>query len=111
MKSDKQIVATRPTKQAVVLAVVAAVVLIVLIVIGSRGLRDFDSALIKTTVTWWHAADDKNAPLSAARRVVAKIPKVALHVWQNEGHFASLTHDREIVAELLSRNASAGTRP
>src|SRR5947209_2094690 len=46
MKSDKQIVATRPTKQAVVLAVVAAVVLIVLIVIGSRGLRDFDSALI-----------------------------------------------------------------
>lgn len=46
MKSDKQIVATRPTKQAIVLALVAAVVLIVLIVIGSRGLRDFDSALI-----------------------------------------------------------------
>ncbi len=46
MKSDKQIVATRPTKQAVVLALLAAVVLIVLIVLGSRGLRDFDSALI-----------------------------------------------------------------
>jgi len=79
--------------------------------LAMHGRWDFDPGLIKTTVTWWHAADDKNAPLSAARRVVAKIPKVALHVWQNEGHFASLTHDREIVAELLSRNASAGTRP
>lgn len=64
---------------------------------------DFDPARIKASVTWWHAADDKNAPLSAARRMVAKIPQVKLHVWENEGHFASLVHDKEIVAELLSR--------
>jgi pimeloyl-ACP methyl ester carboxylesterase len=65
---------------------------------------DFDPSTIKTTVTWWHGDDDMNAPLSAARRVVAKLPKVELRVWHHEGHFASLTHDREIVAELLSRS-------
>ncbi len=64
---------------------------------------DFDPSTIQASVTWWHAAGDKNAPLSAARRYAAKIPNVDLRVWQNEGHFASLVHDREIVAELLSR--------
>lgn len=64
---------------------------------------DFDPSKIHTSVTWWHGDDDKNAPLSAARRIVAKIPHVKLHVWHGEGHFASITHDREIVAELLSR--------
>jgi pimeloyl-ACP methyl ester carboxylesterase len=64
---------------------------------------DFDPATIDTSVTWWHGDDDMNAPLSAARRVLAKLPKVTLHVWHDEGHFASLTHDKEIVAELLSR--------
>jgi hypothetical protein len=31
--------------------------------------------------------------------------KVDLRVWHNEGHFASLTHEAEIVRELLSRSA------
>jgi pimeloyl-ACP methyl ester carboxylesterase len=64
---------------------------------------DFDPSTIKTSVTWWHGDDDMNGPLSAARRVVARLPEVDLHVWHDEGHFASLIHDREIVAELLSR--------
>ena len=68
-----------------------------------HGKWDFDPARIKTSVTWWHGDDDKNAPISAARRVVARLSNVSLHVWHGEGHFASLTHDREIVAELLSR--------
>lgn len=68
-----------------------------------HGKWDFDPSQIKTSVTWWHGDDDKNAPLSAARRVVAQLRKVDLHVWHGEGHFASLTHDREIVSELLSR--------
>src|SRR5437763_16209642 len=46
MKSDRQLVEKRPTKQAIILAILATVGLIVLIFIGSRGLRDFDSALI-----------------------------------------------------------------
>lgn len=68
-----------------------------------HGKWDFDPSTIETSVTWWHGDDDKNAPVSAARRVVAKLPKVDFRTWHHEGHFASLTHDREIVAELLSR--------
>ena len=64
---------------------------------------DFDPASIKTTVAWWHGDDDMNAPLSAARRVVAKLPQVDLHVWHNEGHFVSVTHEKQILEELLSR--------
>lgn len=69
-----------------------------------HGAWDFDPADVKASVTWWHGNDDKNAPLSAARRVVAQLAKVDLHVWHDEGHFASLTHDREIVSELLARS-------
>lgn len=65
---------------------------------------DFDPSSIQTSITWWHGDDDMNAPLSAARRVVAQLPKVDLRIWHDEGHFASLTHDKEIVAELLSRS-------
>jgi pimeloyl-ACP methyl ester carboxylesterase len=64
---------------------------------------DFDPSVIRTSVTWWHGDDDKNAPLSAARRVVAMLEKVDLRTWHNEGHFVSLTHDKEIVEELISR--------
>ncbi len=64
---------------------------------------DFDVAKIRSSVTWWHGDDDKNAPLSAARRVAAHVPNVDLHVWHAEGHFASLVHEQEIVTELLSR--------
>ena len=48
-----------------------------------HGAWDFDPATIKTSVTWWHAAGDKNAPLSAARRVAAQIPNVDLRVWHD----------------------------
>jgi len=68
-----------------------------------HGEWDFDPSVIATSVAWWHGDDDKNAPLSAARRVVAQLPKVDFRIWHDEGHFASLVHDREIVSELLSR--------
>ena len=64
---------------------------------------DFDPADVKASVTWWHGDDDMNAPLSAARRVVAQLHKVDLRIWHEEGHFASLVHDQEIVEELLNR--------
>jgi pimeloyl-ACP methyl ester carboxylesterase len=64
---------------------------------------DFDPAEVRAHVTWWHGIGDKNAPLSAARRAVEKMPDVDLHVWEGEGHFVSITHDREIVQELISR--------
>ncbi len=68
-----------------------------------HGAWDFDPADIETSVTWWHGDDDMNAPLSAARRVIAQLANVDLRVWHNEGHFVSLTHEKEIVQELLAR--------
>ena len=70
-----------------------------------HGAWGFDLAAVQGGVTWWHGDDDKNAPLSAARRATAELRKVDLRVWHQEGHFASLTHDQEIVRELLSRSA------
>jgi len=71
-----------------------------------HGEWDFDPAEVKTSVAWWHGDDDKNAPLSAARRVVARLSNVQLRTWHNEGHFVSLTHEKEILEELLSRSTS-----
>jgi pimeloyl-ACP methyl ester carboxylesterase len=65
---------------------------------------DFDPGRIRSTVTWWHGDNDKNAPLSAAKRAAARLKSVDMRVWHNEGHFASLTHEAEIVRELLSRS-------
>jgi pimeloyl-ACP methyl ester carboxylesterase len=64
---------------------------------------DFDPREVSVHVTWWHGDDDMNAPVSAARRVTATMRDVDLRVWHNEGHFVSLTHDGEIVRELISR--------
>ena len=66
---------------------------------------DFDLASIRPSVTWWHGDSDMNAPLSAAERAAARLPKVDLRVWHHEGHFASLTHEADIVRELLDRSA------
>lgn len=68
-----------------------------------HGKWDFDPSVIETSVTWWHGDDDKNAPLSAARRIVAKLRNVDLHTWHGEGHFVSITHEKEILEELLAR--------
>jgi hypothetical protein len=35
------------------------------------------------------------------------LKSVDLRVWHNEGHFASLTHEAEIVRELLSRSGAS----
>jgi pimeloyl-ACP methyl ester carboxylesterase len=66
---------------------------------------DFDPKAVRATVTWWHGDNDMNAPLSAARRAAARLDAVDLRVWHHEGHLASLTHEAEIVRELLSRSA------
>lgn len=64
---------------------------------------DFDPRDVKATVTWWHSEDDKNAPLSAARRLASQLRSLDMHIWHGEGHFASLVHDKEIVGELIER--------
>lgn len=66
---------------------------------------DFDPGHIVASVTWWHGDDDKNVPLTAARRAAARVPHAELRVWHNEGHMAPVTHEREIMEELLSRSS------
>jgi pimeloyl-ACP methyl ester carboxylesterase len=65
---------------------------------------DFNPETVKASVTWWHSADDKNVPLSAGRRGASRLRQVDFRVFHNEGHFASLVHDQEIVQELLDRS-------
>ncbi len=65
---------------------------------------DFSPQDIKAPVTWWHSDDDKNAPLSAARRGASQLGQVDLRVFHQEGHTASIIHDKEIVQELLDRS-------
>lgn len=62
---------------------------------------DFAPENIKASVTWWHSDDDKNAPLSAARRGASQLRQVDLRVFHQGGHTASIVHDKEIVQELL----------
>ncbi|GAC1645602.1 MAG: alpha/beta hydrolase [Candidatus Dormibacteraceae bacterium] len=66
---------------------------------------DFELEEVGAKVTWWHGDNDKNAPLSAARRAAARLRDVDLRVWRREGHFASMVHEAEIVRELLNRSA------
>ena len=65
---------------------------------------DFDPGAVKATVTWWHGADDKNVPLSAAQRAAARLPRVDLRILRGEGHFAGMRREGEIIQELLSRS-------
>jgi pimeloyl-ACP methyl ester carboxylesterase len=65
---------------------------------------DVDLAAVATSVTWWHAPRDANAPLSAARRVVGQLPSARLITFgDNEGHLAGYHREGEILDELLAR--------
>jgi len=65
---------------------------------------DVDLAAVQTSVTWWHAPGDANAPLSAARRVVGQLPNARLITFrEHEGHLAGYHREGEILDELLAR--------
>jgi pimeloyl-ACP methyl ester carboxylesterase len=65
---------------------------------------DVDLAGVRTSVTWWHAASDANAPLSAAQRLVGKLPTATLRLFgDHEGHMAGYHREGEILDELLGR--------
>jgi pimeloyl-ACP methyl ester carboxylesterase len=73
---------------------------------GLAGLRpwDIDLAAVQADVTWWHSDGDRNAPLSAARRLVSELPRARLYVWQDAGHLTPYTREPEILDELLARS-------
>ena len=71
-----------------------------------RSWDDVELTNVKTSVTWWHAAGDANAPLSAAERLIAQLPNARLvRCGDNEGHMAGYHREGEILDELLARGA------
>jgi pimeloyl-ACP methyl ester carboxylesterase len=66
-----------------------------------------DLASIRTDISWWHSDGDRNAPLSAARRLVDALPNARLHVWTDAGHLTPYRYEPELLDELLSRADAA----
>ena len=64
---------------------------------------DFAPEDVATSVTWYHAAGDVNCPLSAAQRLVARLPNARLHEWADGGHLTGYHKEGEILDELLAR--------
>jgi pimeloyl-ACP methyl ester carboxylesterase len=64
---------------------------------------EIDFGSITTDITWWHSDRDRNAPLSAAQRVVDALPKARLNIWADAGHLTAFRHESEILDELLAR--------
>ena len=64
---------------------------------------DFEPADVGCSLAWWHGEGDANAPISAVRRLLARMDGVDLRVWSDAGHFEPFRRHDEILAELLSR--------
>lgn len=64
---------------------------------------DFDPSEVRCSVTWWHGEGDANAPISAVRRLLERMPTVDLRVWSDGGHLEPFRRHDEILAELLTR--------
>lgn len=65
---------------------------------------DVDLTGVRTSVTWWHAPKDANAPMSAAIRLVDRLANARfIQFGEDEGHFAAYHREGEILDELLGR--------
>lgn len=61
-----------------------------------------DLSAVRCQLTWWHGAEDRNVPLSAARRLVAQLPHGRLRLFPpGSGHLATYHHEAEILAALV----------
>ena len=65
---------------------------------------EIDPARIVTSVTWWHAIGDRNCPISAARRLVDRLPNASFRTWASAGHLEAYVREPEILDELLARD-------
>lgn len=68
-----------------------------------RPWADIHPERIETSITWWHSDADRNCPISAARRLVDRLPNATFHVWKSAGHLEAYVRAPEILDELLSR--------
>ena len=65
---------------------------------------DVDCAAVMTSLTWWHSPADADATLSAAERLLTRIPQAQLRLFgDDEGHLAAFHREGEILDELLAR--------
>jgi pimeloyl-ACP methyl ester carboxylesterase len=64
---------------------------------------EIDLGAVRASVLWRHAPDDRNAPLSAAQRLVAALPDARLEEWTGGGHLVAYHREGEILDELLAR--------
>ena len=64
---------------------------------------DIELDRIATSLTWWHAGGDEHCPVSAARRLVARIPGARLVEWPVGGHYAGYADEGALLDELLAR--------
>lgn len=57
----------------------------------------------RPSVTWWRAPRDANAPLTAATRLIDRLPNARLaQLGEHEGHLAAYHREGEILNELLA---------
>jgi pimeloyl-ACP methyl ester carboxylesterase len=68
----------------------------------SRDWTDFNPGAIRVPVVWWHGDGDRNAPLSAARRLAASVSAIQLRIWEEAGHLAPYRNEAAVLDELLS---------
>lgn len=71
---------------------------------------DIDLGAITCSLTWWHGEADRNCPISAARRLVARLPRARLVALEDGGHLAAETREGRFLDELLAR-AETARRP
>jgi pimeloyl-ACP methyl ester carboxylesterase len=65
----------------------------------------FDPGEIRSPVHFWHAALDNAVRLTATQRLKDSCPGAELTLWPHEGHLGSLTHEGEVISDLLARAA------
>ena len=68
---------------------------------------DIPLAEIRPGLQWFHTAEDRNTPLSAAQRLVAQLRDARLTVWPDGGHLTGYHREGEVLDDLLSRARSA----
>lgn len=68
---------------------------------------DIPLEAVTADLRWFHTPHDRNTPLSAAQRLVARLPTATLTVWEDGGHLVSFHREPEILDDLLARARAA----
>jgi pimeloyl-ACP methyl ester carboxylesterase len=64
---------------------------------------EIDLSAIRTSIGWYHGEHDRNVPLSAALRLLERLPTATTRVWPDVGHLYGYRIEPEILDELLAR--------